>query len=61
MLNNSITLENSLLETEAGRAVFDHLIQANVDPRTVSVDTIKNMLLAECRHLRETESMLLHA
>lgn len=61
MYATSNTVENSLLETEAGRAVFDCLIQANVDPRRVPVDAVKDMLLAECRYRRSYEDGLLHA
>lgn len=61
MFTTSNNVENSLLECEAGRAVFDCLIQANVDPRRIPVDTIKNMLLAECRYRRSNEDVLLHA
>ena len=43
-------LEQQLLESAAGQAVYDSLIQANVDPRNVSVELVKQMLLAECRH-----------
>lgn len=61
MFASSNSVENSLLESEAGRAVFDCLIQANVDPRRVPVDTIKDMLLAECRYRRNQDDVLLHA
>lgn len=61
MFENPSAIENSLLESEAGRAVFDCLIQANVDPRRVPVDTIKNMLLAECRYRRDSEAVVMHA
>lgn len=43
-------LERQLMETEAGLAVYDALIQANVDLRSVSVELVKDMLNAECRH-----------
>ncbi len=61
MFATSHTVENSLLESEAGRAVFDCLIQANVDPRRIPVDTIKEMLLAECRYRSTSEDVLLPA
>lgn len=61
MFTTSNSVENSLLESEAGRAVFDCLIQANVDPRRVPVDAIKDMLLAECRYRRNGEDMAMRA
>ena len=45
-------IEKQLLESSAGQAVYDSLVQANVDPRSVSVELVKQMLLAECRHRR---------
>ena len=39
----------SLFETDAGNAVYDALVQANIDPRTVSLDVVKSLLLAEVR------------
>lgn len=50
MVFNTENLEQNLLETAAGRAVFDSLVQANVNPNTVPVETVKEMLLAECRY-----------
>lgn len=49
MVFNSENLQQHLMETAAGQAVFDSLIQANVDPATVPVETVKEMLLAEYR------------
>ncbi len=48
----SHVLERQLMETEAGMAVYDALVQANVDLRTVSAELVKEMLKAECRHRR---------
>jgi hypothetical protein len=48
-ISNQI-LERQLLETDAGQAVYDALIQANVDLRTVSLELVKDMLNAECRY-----------
>ena len=45
-------LEQRLLETSAGQAVYDSLIQANVDIRTVPLEVVKRMLVAECRYRR---------
>ncbi len=45
---NTQTLEQQLLETAAGQAVYDSLIQANVNLSTVSVESVKQMLVAEC-------------
>lgn len=49
---SNIQLERQLLESDAGQAVYDALIQANVDLRTVSLDLVKDMLNAEHRHRR---------
>ncbi len=49
MTFNPENLEQQLLESAAGRAVYDSLIQANVNPSTVSVEAVKQMLLAECQ------------
>lgn len=50
MVFSTKNIEQHLLETAAGRAVFDSLVQANVDPASVPVETVKQMLLVECRH-----------
>ena len=47
---DSKNLENQLLESAAGQAVYDSLVQANVNLQTVSVELVKQMLVAECRH-----------
>ena len=47
---SNIQPEQALLETEAGQSVYDALIQANVDLRNVSLELVKDMLTAECRH-----------
>ncbi len=47
---SNVQLERQLLETDAGQAVYDALIQANVDLRSVSIELVKDMLNAECRH-----------
>ncbi len=52
MVFSSDNLENELLESAAGRAVFDALVQANVNLRTESVELVKQMLLEACRYLR---------
>lgn len=49
---SNLQLERQLLETTAGQAVYDALIQANVDLRTVSLELVKDMLRAEQRYLR---------
>jgi len=46
---NSATLERDLLETAAGQAVYDSLVQANVNPRTVPLEMVNRLLAAECR------------
>lgn len=43
-------IEQQLLETAAGQAVYDSLVQANVDLRSVPLEMVKQMLVAECRH-----------
>lgn len=49
MTFNSNNLENQLLASAAGQAVYDSLVQANVNLSTVSVEAVKQMLLAECK------------
>jgi hypothetical protein len=49
---SNLQLERQLLESDAGQAVYDALIQANVDLRTVSLELVKDMLRAEHRHRR---------
>ena len=55
MNSENLSLENELLETAAGRAVYDALVQANVDLRSVSVELVKDMLQFECLRRRSTE------
>ena len=52
MVISNLLLERQLMETDAGLAVYDALIQANVDLRFVSLELVKDMLNAECRHRR---------
>ena len=47
---SNLQLERQLLECDAGQAVYDALIQANVDLRTVSPELVNDMLCAEHRH-----------
>ena len=47
---SNTSLESQLMETAAGQAVYDSLVQANIDPRTVSLEVVKQMLLVECRY-----------
>ncbi|MDA1232101.1 MAG: hypothetical protein O2856_15110 [Planctomycetota bacterium] len=47
---SNLQLEQQLLESDAGWAVYDALIQANIDLRTVSLELVKDMLHAESRH-----------
>ena len=54
MVFSTNNLENELLESTAGRAVYDALVQANVNLNTVSVELVKQMLVEECRYLRMT-------
>ena len=49
---NSQNLESHLLESAAGQAVYDALVQANVNLQTVSVELVKQMLVAECKYRR---------
>lgn len=46
---SNVALEQQLMESDAGQAVYDALIQANVDLRTVSIELVRDMLNAECR------------
>ena len=47
---SNLQLEQQLLESDAGRAVYDALIQANIDLRSVSLELVDDMLRAEYRH-----------
>lgn len=47
---SNLHLEQELLESDAGRAVYDALIQANIDLRSISLELVKDMLHAEHRH-----------
>ena len=47
-----LQLEQQLMDSDAGQAVYDALVQANVDLRMVSLDLVKDMLTAELRHRR---------
>ncbi|MEO2014756.1 MAG: hypothetical protein ABGZ53_10335 [Fuerstiella sp.] len=49
---NSNNLANQLLESAAGQAVYDSLVQANVNLQTVSIELVKQMLVAECKYRR---------
>lgn len=53
-------IEQQLLESAAGQAVYDSLIQANVDPRTVSLEMVKQMLVAECKYRKAVASFENH-
>lgn len=52
---SSTTLEKQLLESAAGQAVYDSLVQANVDVRHVSLETVKQMLVAECKYRKAVQ------
>ncbi len=49
---SNLQLEQQLLDSDAGRAVYDALVQANIDLRSVSLELIKDMLTAEYHHRR---------
>ncbi|MEQ9409164.1 MAG: hypothetical protein RIK87_15620 [Fuerstiella sp.] len=49
---SSINLQQQLLETAAGQSVYDALVQANVNPQTVSLELVKQMLVAEYAYRR---------
>jgi hypothetical protein len=49
---SNLQLERQLFESDAGQAVYDALIQANVDLRSVSLELVKDLLCAEHRHRR---------
>ncbi len=42
----------ALLQSEAGNSVYDALVQSNIDPRTVPLETVKTLLLGEIRFRR---------
>lgn len=42
----------SLLDTEAGHAVYDALVQSNIDPRSAPVDLIQQLLAEELQFRR---------
>ena len=50
MIFSNEPIEKQLLRSQAGRSVYDSLVQANVDPNKVSVEMVKQMLVAELRH-----------
>ena len=52
---SSTQIEKQLLESAAGQAVFDSLVQANVDPRRVSLEMVKQMLVAECKYRKAVQ------
>lgn len=54
LVMNFNTLQNKtqLFETAAGQAVYDTLIQANINPDSVSAETVKRMLVAELQYRR---------
>lgn len=54
---SNANIEQHLLESAAGRAVYDSLIQANVDVRHVSLETVKQMLVAECKFRKITDAV----
>jgi|GEM_PF-426199 len=56
MKSENLLLQNELLETAAGQAVYDALVQANIDLRSVSVDLVKDMLQFEFYRRRGAES-----
>ena len=45
---SNLQLEQQLLDSDAGRAVYDALIQANIDLRCISPELVKDML---CEHV----------
>lgn len=51
------TLEDHLLETAAGQAVYDALVQANLNLKTVSLELVKQMLVVECRARKQSRRM----
>jgi hypothetical protein len=50
-------LEHQLLDSDAGQAVYDALVQANIDLTAVSLELVKDMLLAELRQRRRLVPM----
>lgn len=49
---NTLQNKTQLLETTVGQAVYDTLIQANINPENVSIETVKRMLVAELKYRR---------
>lgn len=49
---SNLQLEQQLLDSDAGRAVYDALVQANIDLRSVSLELVKDLLTAEYHHRR---------
>ena len=49
---NTLQNKTQLFETAAGQAVYDTLIQANINPDSVSAETVKRMLVAELQYRR---------
>jgi hypothetical protein len=47
---SNLQLEQQLLDSDAGRAVYDALIQANIDLRYVTPELVNDMIDAEYRH-----------
>ncbi|MCP4169905.1 MAG: hypothetical protein GY758_03925 [Fuerstiella sp.] len=52
---NAQNIENHLLESAAGQAVYDSLVQANVNLQTVSIELVKQMLIAEYKYRRTVD------
>jgi hypothetical protein len=50
-------LERQLLDSDAGQAVYDALVQANIDLSAVSLELVKDMLLSELRQRRRLVSI----
>lgn len=50
MIFSNESIEQQLLCSQAGRAVYDSLVQANVNPNSVSLELVKQMLVAEMKH-----------
>ena len=58
---SSSHIEKQLLESAAGQAVYDSLVQANVNIDFVPVEVVKQMLVAEYKFRKKTPYAESHA
>ena len=58
---SSTQIERQLLESAAGQAVYDSLVQAHVNLNSVPVEVVKQMLVAECKYRKAIQYCDKHA